>query len=116
MQQPRRSTGGPALRELVLEASRSLARLDAKRLDELAISCRALSRKLDTSRFGEGHWLASEAGYATRELVALAHILDATRANMRVMRQLTKFQKELPEYGPIAGKGGPATETKHGDN
>ena len=116
MQQSRRSIGPPMLKELVLEASRSLARLDANRLDELVISCRALSSNLDTWKSADRAWLASEAGYAAREMVAFAAVLDATRANIRVMRQVTEFQKELPQYGPVAGHSGLATEAKHGDN
>ena len=34
----------PHLRELVVEATLALARLDAERLEELALSCRALPR------------------------------------------------------------------------
>lgn len=116
MQHPRQSTGRPALRELVLEASRSLAQLDANRLDELAISCRALIRDVEPSKSVGRGCLASEVSDAAREMVAFARVLDATRANMRVMRQMMEFQKELPEYGPVAGEGWLATETKHGDN
>ena len=36
----------PGLKELVVEASRALARLDAGRLEELALSCQALTRDL----------------------------------------------------------------------
>jgi hypothetical protein len=38
--------GRPKLKELVVEASRALARLDAERLEELALSCQALNREL----------------------------------------------------------------------
>jgi hypothetical protein len=38
--------GRPKLKELVVEASRALARLDADRLEELALSCQALNREL----------------------------------------------------------------------
>jgi hypothetical protein len=34
------------LKDLVIEASRALARLDADRLEELALSCQALNRDL----------------------------------------------------------------------
>jgi len=36
----------PELRQLVMEASQALARLDAGRLEELALSCKALNREL----------------------------------------------------------------------
>ena len=39
--------GQPELKELVREASRALASLDAGRLEELALSCQALNRELD---------------------------------------------------------------------
>jgi hypothetical protein len=38
----------PELKELVVEASHALAQLDGRRLEELALSCRALSRGLET--------------------------------------------------------------------
>ena len=51
----------PKLKELVVEASRALARLDADRLEELALSCQALNRDLARSdRMGmrrRGRWL-----------------------------------------------------------
>jgi hypothetical protein len=37
----------PTLRQLVMEASQALARLDAARLEELALSCKALNRDLN---------------------------------------------------------------------
>jgi hypothetical protein len=41
--------GRPKLKELVVEASRALAQLDAERLEELALSCQALNRELARS-------------------------------------------------------------------
>ena len=38
----------PELKELVAEASRALAQLDAGRLEELALSCQALNRDLQS--------------------------------------------------------------------
>ena len=40
----------PELKELVVEASHALARLDAARLEELALSCQALTRTLQPER------------------------------------------------------------------
>ena len=40
----------PEIRQLVTEASQALARLDAARLEELALSCKALNRDLNLNR------------------------------------------------------------------
>ena len=58
-----RADANPELKELVAEASRALARLDAARLEELALSCEALNRDLDADeRGGESGDLARQAG------------------------------------------------------
>jgi hypothetical protein len=46
LQEMGESGGRPKLKELVVEASRALARLDADRLEEFALSCQALNRDL----------------------------------------------------------------------
>ncbi len=48
MQELETPATNPELKELVVEASRALARLDAPRLEELALSCEALNRDLDS--------------------------------------------------------------------
>ena len=53
----------PELKALVVEASLALARLDADRLEELALSCQALNRDLSA-------WLDPGAGLRERVQVS----------------------------------------------
>ncbi len=74
----------PALKELVVTASRALAKLDADRLEELAVSCQALNRDLVQTGSDEHVALKQQSGDAAREMAVFARILEATRANLTV--------------------------------
>jgi hypothetical protein len=116
----------PALKEIVSEAARALARLDADRLEELALSCRALNRELtcDQTRdvtgdvTGDGPGvsnrdassgsppiketerarLAAEAGAARGDMAIFAGVLEATRANVQVIERLRELRSGSIEY------------------
>ena len=117
----------PALRELVVEASRALARLDADRLEELALTCQVLNRDLrcgseSTDREAPRD-LAGEAREAVADLAVFGRVLDATRANLHVMCRLRDLRQGRREYDSEQAPRALAsinwisrTETKHGDN
>ena len=103
--------GRPKLRDMVAEASRALARLDADRLEELALCCQALNR-------------APACGdlEAAGDLAVFARVLEATRANLEVMNRLREmhtgrleYRAGRLEYRPQAPGWRPA-ESGHGDN
>ena len=119
MQQLERRREQPALRELVAEASRALARLDADRLEELALSCQALNREIAPGNAGWRGALSRQAREAAGEMAVFAHVLDATRANLNVMHRLRELREGRLEYGEAAAAAGwewAATEGRHGDN
>ncbi|HUY94292.1 MAG TPA: hypothetical protein VMU71_03300 [Terracidiphilus sp.] len=91
----------PELKQIVAEASRALAYLDAERLEELAGCCQALNRNLPPR--GE---LARQALDARAEMTIFAHVLEATRANLKVMRRLRELRQGLAEYGGSNGISG----------
>jgi hypothetical protein len=103
---------------LVVEATRSLARLDADRLEELAQSCRALNRDPAPVKPAERRAQAAQAAKAAEEMAVFARVLEATRANLNVMRRLRELRLGRLEYSErearswnrsVAGSG-------HGDN
>ncbi len=103
----------PELRELVAEASRALARLDADRLEELALCCRALNRDR-TPEDSEGRReLARQAKETTGDMEVFAQVLEATRANLNVMNRLRELREGRLEYGE---RGWARTEGCHGDH
>jgi hypothetical protein len=106
----------PQLKELVVEASRALARLDADRLEELALSCQALNRELAPLLPERRLELARQSREADGEMATFARVLDATRANLNVMNRLRELRSGRLEYGnrdaPVSDKG----EMGHGDN
>ena len=73
----------PELRALVVEASLALARLDADRLEELALSCQALNRDLSGWSGQEQMEMARERRELTGEMAVFERVLEATRANLR---------------------------------
>lgn len=110
MQVARLRANRPALKELVLEASQALARLDAERLEELALCCQVLNRDLNSdlnpdsspSPPGRGKLkdIRSEARDAAPAMAAFAGVLDATRANLQVMQRLRAVRRGELEYSP----------------
>jgi len=107
--------GRPKLKELVVEASRALARLDADRLEELALSCQALNRELVQKEHARGGAadraaLALECKEAEGDMAVFARVLEATRANLTVMNRLRELRAGRLEYreGPMQ-YGGPPT-------
>lgn len=84
-------------RAILREAMRSLVHLDAARLEELAIACRALTRdeRQDTvARDGTDR----ETQF---ELAALGRMVDLTEANLRV---LYRSRAGRSAYGPGRGR------------
>jgi hypothetical protein len=120
--------GRPKLKELVVEASRALARLDADRLEELALSCQALNRDLTDRDLVHGDAadraaLAIECNEAKGDMAVFARVLEATRANLDVMNRLRElragrleYRVGHMEYGEPQARGWLRTESGHGDN
>ena len=88
----------PDLKELVMEASRALATLDAARLEELAQSCEAFNRELATFDGEERLALEREARAARGELAVLGQVLEGTRGNLTVMNRLGELRAGRLEY------------------
>ncbi len=110
----------PELKELVTEATRALARLDIARLEELALSCQALTRMPPPKTKKEQEVFASQARAARGEMAVFARVLEATRANAKVMERLRELRAGRAEY--LEGSKGccsfsqPGVEGGHGDN
>lgn len=88
----------PELRELVAEAASALAQLDAERLEELALSCRMLHCDCSNYSKAEGAEMYRQAQEASREVALFGGVLDATRANIRVVKQLRNSRGSELEY------------------
>ncbi|MGO8758875.1 MAG: hypothetical protein ACLQG3_12200 [Terracidiphilus sp.] len=116
MQELETRPANPELRELVVAASRALARLDAARLEELALSCQALNRDLETMDPEQRRDLERQAREAAPDLAVYARVLEATRANRNVMRRLHQLRAVRLEYSERQVRGGSKVEATHGDN
>jgi hypothetical protein len=116
MHEPAMGGVNPGLRGLVVEASRALARLDADRLEELALSCQALNRDLAVQKPRERAALAEQAREAAVDMAIFSRVLEATRANLNVMLRLRELRDGRLEYreDQVRGWMGPGSE--HGDN
>lgn len=110
---------GRELRKLVSEASHALARLDTRRLEELALSCQELNRDLTTMAPDQRQQLATEAREASADMAVFARVLEATRANIKVIERLRELRTQRLEYRldpSVAYRGVPGTEASRGDN
>lgn len=116
MQELKVPAANPELKELVVEASRALARLDAPRLEELALSCEALNRAPDSMDAGEKSDLARQAREAAPDMVVLGRVLAVTRANQNVMRRLREMRERRLEYSERQLRGAENAEDVHGDD
>ncbi len=107
---------GTELKALIAEASRALAGLDSARLEEMALSCQALNRSLE-SLDGRGREdLARQARDAAVDMAVFARVLDATRGNLRVMNRLRELRIGRLEYTERQARGGIGAEAGHGDH
>jgi aminopeptidase N len=106
----------PRLKEIVVEASRALAHLDAGRLEELALSCQALNRDLVEVDSEARDAFAIECQEAVGDMAVFTRVLEATRANLHVMNRLRELREGRLEYGrPQAQPWRPAGGV-HGNN
>ena len=101
----------PELKQLVVEASEALARLDADRLEELALSCQTLNRELKPANAKEQAALASQAREAKADMTLFARLLEVTRANLNVMNRLREKRAGRLDYGEVEERGWPGTES-----
>ena len=106
----------PKLRDLVVEASRSLARLDARRLEELALSCQALNRHLAEADPERRSALAVESKEAVGDMAVFARVLETTRANLHVMNRLRELREGHLEYGRPHAQPWRLTGSGYGNN
>jgi hypothetical protein len=106
----------PELKELVVEASRALARLDADRLEEMALSCQALNRELTLRVPAERAILARQAREAARDMAVFLRVLEATRANLNVMNRLRELREGRLEYSEVRRQDWSPAGCAHGDN
>jgi len=91
----RESSAAPVhseLRSIVAEASLALARLDSGRLEELAFCCAALNRDLETTGPARKSELARQAEQARGDMAVFRRVLDATRANVMVIKRLRELR------------------------
>jgi hypothetical protein len=114
MQEIEAGQGNSELKELVVEASQALARLDAARLEELALSCQALTLAPKTKHSRE--LLARQAREAVGDMAVFARVLEATRANLNVMRRLKELREGSLEYSERQVRGGAGGEAEHGQH
>jgi hypothetical protein len=116
MQELEARPANPELKELVVEASRALARLDTSRLTELALSCQALTGELNFGSVKERKLLARQAREAEADMAVFARVLEATRANLNVMNRLRELRAGRLEYTERQARGGVEAEDRHGDD
>jgi hypothetical protein len=116
MQELETRPANPELKELVVEASRALARLDAPRLEELAHSCRALTQAGNPKAMDERMILARQAKEAAADMAVFARVLEVTRSNLNVMKRLRELRLGVLEYTELQARGGGGVEGSHGDH
>jgi hypothetical protein len=112
------------IREVLAEASRALATLDATRLEELAMACQALNRVGETHAGTDAdplnrrndRKLARQAREAVGDMRAFGRVLDATRANLSVMRRLRQIREGHIEYSEAQARGWASSEPGYGDD
>ncbi len=109
------------IREVVVEASRALAQLDANRLEELALACEALIRRrgpVDVARDSRTYdgTLVRQAREAAGDMKVFGGVLEATRANLTVIRRLRRSKDGPMEYSESQARGYAPTEPGYGDN
>lgn len=103
------------LKDLLAEASRSLSALDADRLEKLAPGCAVLRRGLGTMGSEALAALRRQAIAAAKEMAVFGRVLEATRANLAVIRRLRELPGAL-EYNEPQARGWTGAEASRGDD
>lgn len=116
MRQGSANASGAELKRLVTDTTQALALLDAERLEELARSCEALKREMEQDGPAERALRIHDAGEAARELAVLSRVLDATRANGRVLHRLMELRAGRREYGPSGDETTKRLTSCHGND
>ncbi len=93
--------------DTLLFATHALAHLDADRLEEMALSCVALVQEGTEARFDAN---------ARREMAIFARVLDASRANLKVLRRLCEIRETQLEYDQPRTLCGASKASEHGDD
>ncbi len=88
----------PELKKIVVEASQALAHLNADRLEELALSCKALNCELTPMSRDQRESLARQSHEAAGDIATFARVLEVTRANLNVMNRLRDLRSGRLEY------------------
>ena len=107
-ERPARVEPGADLKTLIAGASQALARLDTGRLEELALSCQALNRRMapGNADLDARKQLAHQAREAVADMTIFVRVLDATRANLHVMNRLRELRIWRLEYSERQARGG----------
>lgn len=110
----------PELKQIVQEASRALACLNADRLEELAAACQALNRDLESisSSSASRADLARQVREATGDMAVFSRVLEVTRSNVSVMHRLRELREGRLEYreAVLRPKTLALTESTHGNH
>jgi hypothetical protein len=105
------------LKNILVEASHALAHLDAGRLEEMALSCASLVRDVDRDRCEAKNQCESGCGEAMEEMAIFTRVLEATRANLKVMRRLREVSTAQLEYDtPTVSVNASSESDEHGDH
>jgi outer membrane protein TolC len=109
------SNGHLELRNIFIEATLALAHLDSDRLEQMRLSCAALVRD-DAAGDGARTSLYSGCTDAWMEMATFMRVLEATKANLDVLRRLREIRNAQLEYGSISGRGDYSPDGDHGDH
>jgi hypothetical protein len=101
------------LRRTLVEAALALAKLDADRLEEMALSCDALIESKEIPKVPASRIVA---GNAAREFSVLGRVLDSTSTNLRILRELRHGKAQQLEYSPQPVCFDLMTESEDGNN
>ncbi|MGC1422408.1 MAG: hypothetical protein WA815_08675 [Terracidiphilus sp.] len=104
------------LKNMLIEASHALAHLDADRLEEMGLSCAALVRDASAERCDAKTPNKLGLFEATKEIASFASVLEATRANLKVMRRLREVDFAQLGYGSGESRCKSSKEMEHGDH
>lgn len=109
------SAPGMELKDLLAEAARSLASLDANRLEELAECC--VSLRCGFAAMKPGGWanVRRQSIVAAKEMTMFGRVLEATRANLKIIERLGALPDAL-EYSESQVSGSSCREAGRGDD
>jgi hypothetical protein len=103
------------IQEILQEATEPLVRLDADRLEEIALGCEELLAECNTGNRTRRYQINFDSRRVERDIGLFKRLLELTNANLTFLRGLSVMRGARLEYGRVPVNICPTAEVEYGN-